>query len=258
MTMIERGILSILFQALYSKDDHTREIAYHSLSQIYDYNHKKKDWKFEHQIALILESVLNAVKEPNYKFTSLISQFLATITQIIIKPNHPLFMDVIKFLASNQSLKCSTVPMFNELFGQSSIDYRIGRMWILKFLRNGIKEPSDILLLKKGKIIERLCSFFSSSLSDAFTRNLVLDIFEKSSKQQKLEDIIFWVYSIMTEPYSFMHYNQLIMLALSIKPQTEQEKECCKLISKYAITQHKTLLLPTTIEKIHNLIGKSY
>ncbi|KAH0787834.1 nucleolar pre-ribosomal-associated protein 1-like [Histomonas meleagridis] len=253
--MLERGVLSVLFHALSSKDDHTRAISYHSLSQLYDYNHKKKGWKFENQIAILLESVLNAVTEPNKRFTSIITHFLSAATTIIMKPNHPLFMPVVKFIASNPSLKRSSVPMFNELFGQSTLDYRVGRMWILKFLRNGINESSDVLLMKKGRIIERLCSFFSSSLSDSTTRSNVLEIFINASKQIKIDGLIFWVYSIITEQFALMHYNQLIELALLTKQKTEIEKECLKRLIDIVMKEHPELIEEETLAKLKNLIG---
>ncbi|OHS95955.1 hypothetical protein TRFO_37893 [Tritrichomonas foetus] len=239
---MESGAVSILFRALSSKDEHTRNIAYASLSELYDLNMKKKEYSYHNQLQLLLESLINAVQTPGMRFPSLITYFLTMASSIIIKPGHTIFYTLIQFLASDRALRCGSVPLFNNLFGQSTLEYRAQRGWILKMLKNGVNETADVELMKKGKVIERLCSFFASPLSDMNSRKLILEILINASKYTKLEGIMVWAYSLMTELFAAPHIDQIVTLALSIRSKDEIEKECAVRVARLAWSEFRDSL----------------
>ena len=253
-TYMESGAPSIIFRSLSSKDQQTRNVGYASLSELYDLNMKKKDYSYHKQLQLLLESLINAVSSEGMRFTSLITYFLALASSIIIKPGHTIFYTLIKFLASDRALRCSSVPLFNDLFGQNSLEYRSERRWILKMLKNGVNESSDVELMKKGKVIERLCSFFSSPLSDMNSRKLILEILINASKYSRLDGIIIWAYSIMTEQFASPHLDQIVSLAFALRSKTEIEKECLLNIAHLAWEEHKDSLSDSK-ENIAKLIN---
>ena len=240
---IDSGAVSIIFRALSSKFQHSREIAYASLSELYDLNVKKTDYKFHDQLQLLLETLINAVTEPGMRFTSLITYFLTLASSIIIKPSHSIFMNLIQFLASDKTLRVGTVPLFNNLFGQNGLDFRNQRNWILMMLKNGVCETSDVELMKKGKIIERLCAFFASPLSEKKSRDMILDILINASKYAKLEGVMIWTYSLMTEHFARPHIDQIVTLALSIRSKDEIEKDCLYAIVEIAWSNFQDKLI---------------
>lgn len=250
---IVSGAVSILFRALSSKDEHSRNVAYASLSDLYDLNMKKTDYSYHYQLQLLLESLINAVPTPGKRFPSLITYFLTLASSIITRPRKVLFSTVIQFFASDKTLRCGSVPLFNSLFGQSGLEYKAQRNWILKMLKNGVSEPDDIELMKKGKIFERLCAFFGSPLSETKSRTMILEILLNCSKYTKLDGIVIWVYSIMTERFAYNHIDQLIALAFSIRSKDAIEKDCVLAIARLSWSKYRNSLINSK-EKVEHLI----
>ena len=250
---IESGAVSILFRALSSKDEHARNIAYASLSELYDLNMQKTDYTYHLQLQLLLETLINAVTTKGMRFTSLITYFLTLASSIIIKPSHTIFTTMIHFLASDKTLRVQSVPLFNDLFGQNGLDFRNQRNWILKMLKNGVNETADVELMKKSRIIEKLCSFFASPLSEMKSRKLILEILINASKYAKLDGIMIWAYSLMTEHFALPHIDQIVTLALSIRSKDEVEKDCARAIAELAWSNFRDSL-DQSKEKVYNLM----
>lgn len=256
---MESGALVIIMRALSSTNSHTRDVAYSSLSNLYDLNLKNKEWTSYPQLSILLESLLNAVDTPSKRFTSLITYFLARAALIIMNPSRDVYVPTIKFLASSPALRTTSVPLFSSLFGSDGQDWsRHERNYILKMMKDGIREPADVELLNTGRVIERLEGFFASPLSDNTSRDLVLDVLTTASHYSKLNNVVMWVYSVLTETFSAFHVDKLIDLALSMKHQTASEKDCCVLIAKEALLSFKDKLSATTKDQVETLLCQSH
>lgn len=252
---IESGAASILFRALSSKNEHARNIAYASLSELYDLNMKKTDYTYHIQLQLLLETLINAVEKPGMRFTSLITYFLTLASSIIIKPRHTIFTPLIRFLISDKTLRVQSVPLFNDLFDQHDLDFRKQRNWILKMLKNGVCETADVELMKKSKIIEKLCAYFASPLSETKSRALILEILINASKYAKLEGIMVWAYSLMTEQFAIPHIDQIVTLALSIRSKDDVEMDCSYAIAELAWSDFRERL-DQSKERVERLVSK--
>ena len=125
-------------------------------------------------------------------------------------------------------------------------------------MKDGIREPADVELLNTGRVIERLEGFFASPLSDNTSRDLVLDVLITASHYSKLNNVVMWVYSVLTETFSAFHVDKLVDLALSMKHQTSSEKDCCVLIAKEAILSFKDRLSATTKDQVETLLCQSH
>ena len=254
-TFMESGALVIIMRALSSTNDHTRDVAYAALSNLYDLNLKHKDWASYLQLSILLESLLNAVDVPSKRFTSLITYFLARAALIIMSPSRDVYVPTIKFLASAPALRTNSVPLFSALFGSDEHEWsRQERNYILKMMKDGIREAADVELLNTGRVIERLEGFFASPLSDSKSRDLVLDVLRAASKYSKLKNVVMWIYSVLTETFSVFHVDKLINLALSMKHLTDPEKDCCVLIAKEAVLSFKDKLSPDTRDKAETVL----
>jgi hypothetical protein len=244
-------------KALSSSDDRSRLVAYATLSEVYDLNLTQKEWSYHHELALLLETLLNAVDSPNKRFPNLIGHFLTCVVSILTKPRHIVFNPLVTFIASAPALRLTNVPMFSELFGQDGIEYRAQRSYVLKMLQNGIAEPADVQLLKRGKVLERLMSYFSSPLTDLRTRESVLAILLLAGRLERLEETVLWVFSVLTETFSAPHVDALVNLALGTKDQTSAEKDCCVFIAREAWINHRSHLQKQTADAVQTVLCQS-
>jgi len=237
---LECGAVSILFRSLSSKDEHTRSVGYSALSELYDLN-TKKEWQYQNQISLFLEILINSVVTPNMRFPSIITYFLTVMSHILIKPTHNLYLKVIKYIGASQALRINAIPLFNDLFKNTSIQHRTERNWILKTIKNGLTEPDDVVLMKNSKVIERLLHIYSSPLSEMNTRKSILEIILQAAKLSRLDGIVCWVVSVISEQFSIPHVQSLVEIAKSIKNPSNSEQLLLQSIDQVAqTTRQKT------------------
>lgn len=73
------------------------------------------------------------------------------------------------------------IPLFDTFFKQSvkesSFNSRRVRLWILQLIYAGLNQDDDAQILMIGFVIEYLLIFYVSSLSDAESKILILQVF---------------------------------------------------------------------------------
>jgi nucleolar pre-ribosomal-associated protein 1 len=250
---LECGAFPVLLRSLASKCDHVRAIGYSSLSELYDLNLSKNEWQYHHQLSLFLDRILNSVTTPNQLMPSLLVHFLSCGAAVLTRPGHPIFMPLIKWLTEANDMRISSVPMFNDLFGQSGLDYRTQRNFIFRVIRNGIQGPEDVEMLRRHKVIDRLVCWLASPLSDIASRDVVLEILEKLVEIQRLEGLAGWILSVLNEAWIKPHRERLVKIAVNNEVDEDVEREYVALIAREA-WKWKDRLDTETREKVEEIL----
>lgn len=71
------------------------------------------------------------------------------------------------------------ISFFDEFFWSNSASFKADRIWILRLLYCGHNSEDDAQIYIRSSILEKLLSFYSSSLSDNESRELILEVTNK-------------------------------------------------------------------------------
>lgn len=73
-------------------------------------------------------------------------------------------------------LQLQNIPLFNDFFWSSSINFKAERLWILRLIYAGLNLDDDAQIYIRNSILESLMSFYVFPLSDNETRELILQV----------------------------------------------------------------------------------
>jgi nucleolar pre-ribosomal-associated protein 1 len=129
----------------------------------------------------ILNLLKNALPEPSKELPS---TRLPTYTTLILLhalrgifyPSHFLYPLTSRFLLQRPELDPGDVPMLYSMLYSSSDDWKRERLWVVRFLADGMVCYDDWKVLKRRHTWDLLASFFQSSEKDDSMRNAVLEV----------------------------------------------------------------------------------
>lgn len=68
------------------------------------------------------------------------------------------------------------IPLFQEFFWSSSVNFKAERLWILRLLYTGLNLEDDAQIYIRNSIIETLLSVYVSPLTDNDSKELILQV----------------------------------------------------------------------------------
>ncbi|MED6212919.1 hypothetical protein PIB30_088096, partial [Stylosanthes scabra] len=78
------------------------------------------------------------------------------------------------------------IPLFDNFFWSSSINFKAERCWMLRLLYAGLNSDDDGVIYIKHSILESLMSFYVSTLLDVESKDLIIEVIKKSVKFHKI------------------------------------------------------------------------
>ncbi|OAY67542.1 Nucleolar pre-ribosomal-associated protein 1 [Ananas comosus] len=176
------GLLAVTLISISSPDEEQRKLGYTSLGRFKQALESSRKSKEALQLQLLLTYVQNGISESWQKIPSIIAIFTAEASFTLLDTAQKQFFTINKFLMHCPGVNLKSVPLFNTLFGNSSIHFKADRLWILQLLYAGLNLYDDAKIYVKNNILEFLLSFYASSISDLESKILILQIIKKSIK----------------------------------------------------------------------------
>ncbi|CAJ1964127.1 unnamed protein product [Sphenostylis stenocarpa] len=197
------GLLAIAFVSMSSPNSGIRRLAYGTLDKFknalevvwHDFKcfGKNKDAKYLSPfykcqkrkdvmgLRLLLNSVQNSIEEPWKRIPSVIALFAAEASCVLLDPTHDHYAAISTFLIHSSKLNMRVIPMFDNFFWSTSVNFKAERSWILRLVYAGLNSDDDAMIYIRNSILEKLMSFYVSPLSDFESKNLIIELVQCSS-----------------------------------------------------------------------------
>ncbi|XP_071738783.1 uncharacterized protein [Rutidosis leptorrhynchoides] len=179
------GLLAVAFVSLSSVDDEIRKLGYKVVTVFRDALEISQKKKEVNRLRALITYVQNGISEAWQRIPSVHALFAAESSLIILDPSNNQFKIITKLL-SHSPMNTKTISFFDEFFWNSSADFRSDRIWILRLLYSGLNQEDDTQIYVRSSVLEKLLSFYTSSLSDNELKELILQIVKKSLKFEKM------------------------------------------------------------------------
>lgn len=99
------------------------------------------------------------------------------------------------------------IPMFENYFWSSSVNYKSERMWVLRLLCSGLNIEDDAQLYIRNSVPDTLLSFYSSPLSDDESRDLLIEV------KMTIFVVLVWIKVFLYCDYWRNHFTDLCILS---------------------------------------------
>ncbi|CAH0387937.1 unnamed protein product [Bemisia tabaci] len=180
--------ISIIFASLALEDPVLRNTAYLTLSKFYQLleTGEKSRALWIQFLDIIRNGIADAgLNQSNTtpQLSSVITTFLARTAITLIEPSGPNFKPLVSFVTVKPTLRLNQVPEFLILFFSADKDTKLHRKFILEVMRDGIRCEADWKLCQ-SYVFKIILTFYSSSLADDETKELILDVMKSVVKIQ--------------------------------------------------------------------------
>lgn len=180
-----KGCLGFLFICLTSHHARNRLLAYRALNEFYshlDSSHCSE--KLE--LAYILDLLNASRNKDNQKLPFVVALFLARAVKVIAYPSDHMYLTVLNFLTAKPEIDLSNVPEFYRLFFSAGGQFRKEQNWILRLLRDGIRDSSDYWLYQKKGIFQIIMAYYTSSMGDEMSQGLILETVKNACQRKAI------------------------------------------------------------------------
>ncbi|XP_054820166.1 uncharacterized protein LOC129319197 isoform X2 [Prosopis cineraria] len=178
-------LLAIAFVSMSSPDLGIRKSAYETLG-IFKNALECQKRKDVVGLRLLLTTVQNSIEEPWQRIPSVIALFVAEASCILLNSSHDHFAAISKLLTHSSKLNLRVIPLFDDFLWSTSVNFKAERLWMLRLVYAGLNSDDDALLYIRNSILESLLSFYMSPLSDFESKELVMEVIQKSVKLHKI------------------------------------------------------------------------
>ncbi|KAL9254329.1 Nucleolar pre-ribosomal-associated protein 1-like protein [Drosera capensis] len=199
------GLLAIALMSISSPDDNIRKLGYEVIGKFMDGLEKCRKKRDSTRLRLLLTYLQNGIQEPWQKIPSTIALFIAESSLILLDSSNDRHAAINMHLMQPSRINMKVIPFFHDYFWSSSVNFKKDRIWMLSLLCAGINSEEDSRLFIKGSVPEILLSFYVSPLSDNESKDLILQILEKSVKFQnmsfhlvKSSSLVSWITSVLS------------------------------------------------------------
>jgi nucleolar pre-ribosomal-associated protein 1 len=131
-------------------------------------------------VLYILNLLKNTLPEPSTEPPKRLPTYATLILlhalRGIFYPSSFLYPLTSRFLLQRPELDLSDVPMLYGMLYSSSDDWKRERLWIVRFLADGMVGLDDWKVLRRRHTWDLLSSFFQSSGKDDSMRNPILEV----------------------------------------------------------------------------------
>ncbi|XP_066251701.1 nucleolar pre-ribosomal-associated protein 1 [Euwallacea similis] len=180
---IRSGALSLTVLGLACQDKEVRQASCHVLCRLHFHLEARQAGKDNLLWIRYVEALCKGVALlPNFKLNSFSAIFFARMALVLTNPKHLMFPPLSLYLTAKPDLDLSTIPELYTLLFSSDVNFKEHRNFILEILRDGLKNEKDFLDFLKSMAYKLFSELYSSCLSDADCRLLILDILEAACK----------------------------------------------------------------------------
>ncbi|PNY04311.1 hypothetical protein L195_g000729, partial [Trifolium pratense] len=180
------GLLAIAFVSMSSPDHGIRRLAYGTLDKFKNALEKCQKRKDVMGLRLLMNTVQNSIEEPWQRIPSVIALFAAEASCVLLDSSHDHYAAISTFLIQSSKFNMKVIPLFDNFIWSSSVNFKAERSWILRLVYAGLNSDDDALIYIRNSILETLMSFYVSPLSDAVSKDLIIEVIKKSIKVQKI------------------------------------------------------------------------
>ncbi|KAF1894608.1 hypothetical protein Lal_00031428 [Lupinus albus] len=180
------GLLAIAFVGMSSPDHGIRRLAYGTLDKFKNALEKCQKRKDVTGLRLLLNSVQNSIEEPFQRIPSVIALFAAEASCVLLDSSHDHYSAISTLLIHSSKLNMRAVPLFDNFFWSTSVNFKAERCWMLRLLYAGLNSDDDAMIYIRNSILENLMSFYVSPLSDVESKDLIIEVIKKSVNLHKI------------------------------------------------------------------------
>lgn len=199
------GLLAVAFVGMSSPDVGMRKLSYETLGRFSNSLEKCSKNKDATRLQLLLTYLQNGIEEPWQRIPSVIALFAAEASLILMDPSHDHYPTLTKVLMHSSRVNLKVIPLFRNFFWSTSVNFKKEKLWILRLAYAGLNIDDDAQIYIRNSIIETLLSFYSSSLADIESKELILQIVKKSVKLHKMahylvehSGLLSWLSSVLS------------------------------------------------------------
>lgn len=213
------GLLAVAFVSISSPQDEMRKLGYEALGRFKNALENCPKRKDVIRLRLLLTYLQNGIEEPWQRIPSITAIFVAEASFILLDPSHDHYLPINKLLVRSSRVNMKCIPLFDSYFWSNSVNFKTDRLWILRLLYVGLNLDDDAQLYIRNSIPENLLSFYTSTLSDNDSKELIIQIVKKSVQLQKMSrylvercGLISWLSSIISFFYEKQYHNHRSLL----------------------------------------------
>ncbi|KAL5082591.1 hypothetical protein RYX36_011012 [Vicia faba] len=169
-----------------SADHGIRRLAYDTLVIFKNVLEKFQKRKDVMGLRLLMNFVQNSIEESWRRIPSVISLFAAEASCVLLDSSHDHYAAICTFLTQSSTMNMKVIPLFDNFMWSSSVNFKAERSWILRLVYAGLNSDDDAMIYIRNSALESLMSFYVSPLSDAVSKDLIIEVIKKSIKVQKI------------------------------------------------------------------------
>ncbi|KAK4258228.1 hypothetical protein QN277_007700 [Acacia crassicarpa] len=175
-------LLAIAFVSMSSPDLGIRKLAYETLGIFKNALEKCQKRKDIVGLRLLLTTVQNSIEEPWQRIPSVFALFAAEASCILLDSSHDHFAAISTLLIHSSKLNLQVIPLFDDFLWSTSVNFKAERLWMLRLVYAGLNTDDDVMLYIRNSVLESLMSFYMSTVSDFESKELVIEVIQKSVK----------------------------------------------------------------------------
>ncbi|KZT20563.1 hypothetical protein NEOLEDRAFT_1140540 [Neolentinus lepideus HHB14362 ss-1] len=177
--LFRTNVVSLIIRGLSSSDAMLRRISLGQIVALYKCL-QSADLQEKPHVVYLLNLIRGVklvcadgevVRLPSY--TTLI---LAHALRAVFYPSNFIYPHTARFLLQRPTLDVSDVPMLYGMLYSSSDEWKKERLWIVKFLADGLHNSQDWRVFRRRHTWDLLASLFQSSNKDRALRNSILEV----------------------------------------------------------------------------------
>ncbi|CAA7269153.1 unnamed protein product [Cyclocybe aegerita] len=185
--LFRTNVVSLFIRALSAKDGRVRELALCQIVALWKHL-ETADLHEKPHVQYILSLMKDLMPPTSNRSESPESQYprrLPTYTTLLLMhafrgvfyPSNSIYPLTARFLLQRPTLDTSDVPMlYSMLYSSSDDNWKKERMWMIKFLADGMVGSEDWKVLKRRHTWDLLASLFQSAGNDGALRLAILEV----------------------------------------------------------------------------------
>lgn len=177
--LLRTNVVCVVIRGLSSRDAESRRISLGQLSALYksieaaDFQEKPH---VIHIFNLLRGLRLTSTAPEVAHLPSYATLILAHALRAIFYPSNFIYPHTARFLLQRPALDIHDVPLLYGMLYGSSDEWKRERLWMIKYLADGLQSSQDWRVCKRRHTWDLLASLFQSSPKDRALRNAILEV----------------------------------------------------------------------------------
>ncbi|KAJ8490078.1 hypothetical protein ONZ51_g2525 [Trametes cubensis] len=177
--LFRTNVVSLLLRTLSAKDAQLRDVAWAQTAALYrslEHADLQEKPHVMHILNLLKDLTTSAPTEDAPRLPAYTTLLLAHAFRGVFYPSNFIYPLTARFLLQRPTLDAADVPMLYGMLYSSSDDWKKERVWIVRFLSDGIVANDEWRILKRRHTWDLLASLFQSEERDRTLRRGVLEV----------------------------------------------------------------------------------